>query len=466
MNLDPAPAGQTRTPFRTMVVWGVMLAVVVAALSIVSVMKKAREKNMQVGKLITAPPVVTVSVSVPHSSEVQDLLTATGTVAAVNPMSVGPEIGGLRIESIDTEEGRRVSKGQVLATLNRATLEAQMAQAQARYQGSVAQQSKAVQPNRPQDILSLRAALSQAQANEAQEGANVRQSQANLAYARQTAQRYTEVRDEGFVTAQEAQDHSIDVARARDSLDAARHRLSAARYSTEQSAQRLALALAGGRREDVQNAEANTGEMRANIQLLQAQLDQTVIRAPDAGLVTQRDAHIGDIVSPTKTLFNIARKGELEIKAQVPEADLQKIKIGDVASVKIGQTRLSGKVWTVSPSVDSSTRLGTARILLELGGSHRRVLPGMFASVSMNLGHHLALLVPSGAVLGESDDHYSFVLGTGYKVRRVKVEVGARTDDSVEIRSGIRAEDQVVVKGAGFLSDGDAVSLDAGKTDR
>ena len=452
---QPSPI---RSTSHTVIVWLVVLAVAGGAFGILATMNRARQQKMATAPVEAIPPVVTVSITRPISESIPDLLTATGTISAVDPMSVGPEVNGLRIESIDVEEGMRVRRGQVLARLNRATLEAQLAQAQARYQGSLAMLDKAVQPNRPQDILSLKAALEQARANEAQERANLRQAQANLTYSRRTARRYTEVRDEGFVTAQEAQDHSIDATRNQESLDAAQHRLAAARFASEQAAQRLNVAVAGGRHEDVENAQANTGEMKASIQLLNAQLEQTLIKAPDDGIVTERLGHIGDIVSSTKSLFSIARQGRLELKAQIPEVELQSIRVGDRAAVKVGKQTVTGKVWKISPIVDANTRLGTARILLN--GNH--VLPGMFASVTKRLGDHQALLEPGAAVLGDNDDHYLLTLVAG-KAHKVKVSTGSRSSENVEIRSGgIQPTDEIILKGAGFLGDGDPVQVSQG----
>lgn len=457
---DPPPSfafAPQRTWSRTLAVWGLVALCLTVSVVTVGAMSRARQKKPVA--VASAAPVITVSTVPPRYETLSDDLVATGSIRAVDPLSVGPEVNGLRITSVLVEEGAQVRRGQVLARLNPAVLQAQMQQNRARFQGSLATVSKSIQPNRPQELAVLEAASRQARAAEEQEQANLRQAQTNLEMAQKTARRYTEVLDEGFVTAQETQDRTTEVARNQAILAAAQHRLNGARFATLQARERLALALAGGRAEDVQLARSSSQEVAANMDLLQAQLDQTVIRAPDDGLVLQRDAHLGDIVSTGKTLFTIARLSQMELRAQVPEVDLNRVKVGDVALTQVGGKEVRGRVWLVSPAVDPNSRLGTVRVMLEPPSSrHTRILPGMFARVSLRLGQYRALVVPSSALMGENDNYFLFVLQEG-RARKLRVTPGSRVKELVEIRQGLSTDARVIIKGAGFLSDGDAVAV-------
>jgi len=140
----------------------------------------------------TSPAVVTVSTDTARTQLVEDALSVTGSIWAWDPLSLGPEVSGLRITSINVEEGDHVKKGQVLATLNSALLRAQLDQAKARLNSSQANLNKSIQPNRPEDIIALRAMLAQAEATVAQEEAKQHQAHATLKNAEVTARRFTE----------------------------------------------------------------------------------------------------------------------------------------------------------------------------------------------------------------------------------------------------------------------------------
>ena len=461
MSHEAVESGHTvmveRSLFRTLGVWIVVALCLAVSLATLAALGKSRKKKPTA--TTTPPPVVTVNTTRADYQTLTDELVATGTVRAVDPLSVGSEVNGLRIVSVDVEEGSSVRRGQVLATLNRSILDAQLNQSRARYQGTLAQIGKAVQPNRPQDLNMLESGLAQARASEEQERANLRQAQTNLDNARRTAERYSKVLEEGFVTAQEAQERAAEVARNRDLVSAAQQRLQATHFSMLQARDRLDLGRAGGRAEDVQLAQSNSQEVAANIDLIQAQADQTVIRAPDDGIVLQRDAHLGDIVSTGKPLFTIARLGQMELRAQVPEIDLNRIKVGDTTLTSVGGKNIRGRVWMISPAVDPATRLGTVRVLLDRPTSRQyQLLPGMFARASLRLGSHKALVVPGTAVLGENDHYFVFLLEEG-RARKVAVVPGVRSKDVVEIKDGLKPNARVIVNGAGFLSDGDAVAV-------
>ena len=445
-----------RTPRRTGATWMFVVGFVLLAVVTLQLFARMREAKSKPSGTPTARAVMTVSVTQAGLISLPDLVVASGTVAAVDPLAIGAEVGGLRVTQVLVEEGDHVQKGQTLAVLNRSLLEAQLSQAQARYRSGQAQVSRAQQPNRPQELVSYQAAYSQAKASATQERANLKQAEVTYRNAKQTAERYEKVLGEGFVTIQEAGDRQAEVDRSRQLVDAARQRAQAADFVVEQARQRLLMAQAGGRHEDVAIADASTQEVAGVIAQIQAQLDQTMIKAPDAGLVLKRDVHIGEISSNTKPMFMLARRGELELRAEVPQADLIKLREGLRAEVTYSGKKVQGKVWQVSPQVDASNRLGLARILLDAGSSLR---PGMFGEAHINVGEHRALTVPSEAVLGEGGDYFVFKLD-GTKANRQRVVTGVRNNQRVEILAGLQPNDSVAVTGARFLADGDMVRIE------
>ena len=131
---------------------------------------------------ITAAPAPVLTVS-GQSASIQPIdreITVNGSISAWDPISVGAQTSGLEIISILVEEGASVRKGQVLATLDASLIKPQLESAEAQLKASLASANKALQPNRPEDIKGLSAAVSQAQANVEDQDAAVAQAQANL----------------------------------------------------------------------------------------------------------------------------------------------------------------------------------------------------------------------------------------------------------------------------------------------
>jgi HlyD family secretion protein len=445
-----------KTSRSTAMTWGLVIGLVVLSMIGLKAFSASRSASKKPTTKATPKAVVTVSTATANYSTIPDTVVATGSVAAVDPLAVGAEVNGLKVEQINVEEGDRVYAGQTLAVLNRSLLQAQLLQAQARLRSSQAQVSRAIQPNRSQDLLSLKAAYEQAKAQATQERANLKQAEVNLASAQKTSERYSKVLDEGFVTQQEASDRQAEVDRSRQLLNAAKQRLTAGEFAAEQARQRMLLGQAGGRAEDVDIARASSDEIVGMIAMIEAQLDQTVIKAPDGGIILKRDVHLGEISSSSKAMFTLARRGELELQAQMPQADLLKMRVGMRANISYGGKKASGRIWRVSPEVESSSRLGTARIKLDAGSLLR---PGMFGEARVDVGDHRALTIPAECVLGEGGDYFVFKLD-GNTAVRTRVTTGVRTNQRVEITEGLKINDSVAVAGARFLADGDKVRIE------
>ena len=202
-------------------------------------------------------------------------------------------------------------------------------------------------------------------------------------------------------------------------------------------------------------SDANVAAAQASLSETRTRLSQATIKAPVAGLVISRSVTRGQIISPGTELFRIVRDGRLELDAQVPETDLALVRAGQsavISSDQIGET--TGRVRIVTPEVNAENRLGIARIAL-VGGGFR---PGMFARARIQVGDQAAVTVPTASVLYRENRAGVFVLGTDNHAHFVQVTVLSRTTDSTAV-SGLPAGSRVVVAGAGFLGDGDRVTV-------
>ena len=137
----------------------------------------------------------------------------------------------------------------------------------------------------------------------------------------------------------------------------------------------------------------------------------------------------------------------------------------DLASIKAGQSvqvtppnlpPVKGRVRMVAPTVDPQTRNGLVYVDLPQAGAAKA---GMFARGEFDLGSGTALTLPQSAV--QLRDGFSYVLrvGADSKVSEVKVRVGRRSGDRVEVLDGLAPDARVVESGGGFLGDGDTVRV-------
>jgi len=205
------------------------------------------------------------------------------------------------------------------------------------------------------------------------------------------------------------------------------------------------------------SSAANLAAARAALSSSQTQLSQATIRAPVSGQVISRSVTRGQIIAPGTELFRIVRDGRLELDAQVPETELPLIRSGQSAAITSDQGgQTSGTVRIVTAEVDPQTRLGIARVSLA-GGSGLR--PGMFARAAIDVGAAPALTIPSEAIVFREGKPGVYVIGQNNAVRFQPITTGTRTGGVVEVRGGLSANQRIVVRGAGFLGDGDLVTV-------
>jgi HlyD family secretion protein len=205
--------------------------------------------------------------------------------------------------------------------------------------------------------------------------------------------------------------------------------------------------LAARARVEVANAELETAELR---------LKYTRVTAPDDGVISARDVAVGQIAQVGGEMLRMVRKARVEWRAEIPESRLRDIKVGQAVRLTTADSaQLEGKVRTVSPTVDNSTRSG----LVYVDMSSPTARPGMFARGEIVVDHTTAQMLPITSVVIQDGYSFVFVLKADYAVERRSVQTGTVKDSLIEILSGVAPEERVVVKGAGFLKDGDRVRV-------
>lgn len=207
-----------------------------------------------------------------------------------------------------------------------------------------------------------------------------------------------------------------------------------------------------------QTARARLEALQARLQADTLRLAQTEVRAPDDGVIASRQAVIGGFAATGQELFRLIRQNRLEWRAELPAADLGRLKPGVPARLTTPSgDSVNGKVRQVAPTVDATTRLGLVYVDLPPGAGSVRA--GMHVRGEFVLGQSRALSLPQSALVLR--DGFQFVLrvGADQRVSPTKVQVGRRVADRVEVLSGLPADAQVVVSGGAFLTEGDRVQV-------
>ena len=353
------------------------------------------------GTNAAARAALTVTTTQPVATQLPIKLSANGNIAAWQEASVGTESNGLRLAEVLVNVGDVVQRGQALARFADDSVQADVAQARA----GVAETG--------------------AQATEATANAN-----------------------------------------------RVRTLLNTGTFSGQQISQYLAAE---------QTALARVESAKAVLAAQLLRLKNTQVLAPDAGIISARSATVGAVVPSGTELFRLIRQGRLEWRAEMTSTELARIAPGTpVAVVAANGARLEGRVRMVAPTVDPQTRAGlvyvdlppmpmqsvrpaaaraAASSAVAVAEAPQGALPGMFARGEFDLGRSSALTVPQQAVVVRDGFSYVFRLNADQRVSQIKVQLGRRVGDRVELLDGIGADAVVIATGAGFLNEGDLVKV-------
>jgi RND family efflux transporter MFP subunit len=180
-------------------------------------------------------------------------------------------------------------------------------------------------------------------------------------------------------------------------------------------------------------------------------------RSPVSGIVMEKKAVQGMRFMPGDPLFQIADLSSVWVLADVFEQDLDRVRLGEPATIRIGaypDRTFQGRVAFVYPTLKPETR--TASVRIEMDNANRLLKPAMFAQVEMSsAGKRQVLAVPTSAVIDSGVRQVVLVQKGEGRFEPRDVKLGARSDDYVEIMQGVKEGEPVVVS-ANFLIDAES----------
>lgn len=211
-----------------------------------------------------------------------------------------------------------------------------------------------------------------------------------------------------------------------------------------------------------ETAEANLALSQAELENQQIRLRQTHLIAADGGVMSSRTANLGDVVSASGELFKLVRQNRINWRGEVSAPQLALIKAGQQVHLLLPDNlQTLGTALMTAPTVDTSTR--NALVYVDLAKASAK--PGMYSQVTIDIGSKPALAVPQTAlVLRNGRSYWNEILptkeaGKAQQVMQSNVTTGRRLGEFVEIVDGMQENPLLVVTGAGFLNDGDLVTV-------
>lgn len=210
-------------------------------------------------------------------------------------------------------------------------------------------------------------------------------------------------------------------------------------------------------REKVKTLDELVQTSEAAFREAQTMLGYTEIRAPFSGTVTDKLVEVGDLAAPGVPLLKLEDGTDLEVVIQVPEAQSQHLNLGSSLplTVPAAGLELEAQVREISPTVDPASR--TTQIKLKLP-SASGLRSGQFARVGLVDGRPTTLLIKRTALRQNGQMQQVFVAEQG-KARMRLVRTGAEFDERIEVLSGLRAGDRVILDPPATLRDGQPLAI-------
>ena len=198
----------------------------------------------------------------------------------------------------------------------------------------------------------------------------------------------------------------------------------------------------------------------ADLNLIEAMLRQTVIRAPFDGVIGLRQISEGSVISPTDVIVNVVNIDPIKIDFSIPERYANIIKQGSHITFTNAavEGESVGEVYAIAPNIDAATR--TLQLRAISPNKDRKFLPGMFVGIKVNLEiNENALMVPAQSLIPELDGYKVFVANAENIIEEAKVSIGIRTATDVQIIDGLKVGDRVLSTGIIQAKPGMAVNI-------
>lgn len=406
---------------KTIIVFVILAIAALGAVRAAQVISAKKTEGSKQQAVVQAPLVEAAPVT---QGGIEEKIIRTGDIVPDAQVTIYSKVQGW-VEKINVREGDRVKTGQVLVTLDAREAEAAVAQSKASLEAAAAR-LKQVKATSEEAVQS-----------------QIQQSRATLDLAESDLKRAQELLDKNFISRQQ-----LDEARTKYNVAKAAYELTlnSLRQKTWEN--------------DIALAEAQVRQAKANLDMTQAQLANLIILSPMNGGVTKRHVDPGTMLKDTTPILTIMDLSEVKMVVNVIEKEFVRLQKGQPVKITVTafpNRTFQGRIAIITPALELQSR--TAEIQISVPNPGYVLNPGMFGRAEILFrSNPQALLVPIQAVVTQENKDMVYVLRDGRAYRRL-VQKGLTQDTFVEIIQGLKAGEQVITAGHGFLKDGSPVRL-------
>jgi multidrug efflux pump subunit AcrA (membrane-fusion protein) len=410
-----------------MMTWARTLLALVAVL-----LAGCSKKDKDVDK--EAEPVTPVQVSEVRRQPIERLITAEGTLRAINQSAVVSKISA-PVQKFYVNRGDHVRQGQLLAVLENRDLSAAVIDNRGGYEQAQATYNNTASATVPEEMVKARQ--------------DVDAAKEALDAAQKVYDSRVQLYKEGALARKLVDDAAVALAQARSTYETAQKHLDAMQ--------------AVGAAATVKGAAGQLESAKGKLEGAQAQLAYSEVRSPISGKIADRPLFVGEMASAGTPLLTVVDISSVIARVNVPAAQAAYLRVGQPATVAAtdSDVQSNGRVTVVSPAVDPGTT--TVEIWVQAPNPGERLLPGGAVHVTIDAGTiPNAVTAPATALLpGESGGSVVMVVGNDNVAHQHDVTVGVRNGDVVQLVSGASPGDRVVTGGGIGLTDGAKVRIQA-----
>lgn len=221
------------------------------------------------------------------------------------------------------------------------------------------------------------------------------------------------------------------------------------------------LAIQGISQEELDRLVNTVQDIKAEQNILDIQIGKSKITAPFSGVLGLRQVSQGSYVTPTNVIVDLKQISPIKLEFEVPERFLPKVKNGQELNFNIAGSDevFIAKVYAIGTEISPLTRTFKVRATAKNPGNNLK--PGQFAKVTLVTGiNEQAVMVPTDAVIPVLDGKQVFLIRNGKSIAQ-KVETNDRSENQVEITSGVSLGDTIIISGLLALSDGGAININS-----
>ena len=363
---------------------------------------------------------IPVQAAVVQKSDISRMVNAEAVVWPIAQAMITPKVNS-PVRKFFVVRGQKVRNRQLLAELENRDLAAARLDNQGSYEQAQAAYATSVDATLPEDIQKA--------------NLDVQTAQKALDAAQKMYSSREALFQQGALPRKDLDQAAVGLAQAQAQYDEAKKHLDSLNAVVKQ--------------QTVKSATGQLTSAKGKYLAAEAQLSYTEIRSPIDGVVTDRPLYPGEMASTSTPLVTVMDTTSIIAKAHIPQSDALLLQKGENATVTVpGADPVPGTVTVVSPALDPNST--TVEIWVQAKNPKQQLRPGLTAQIAITTQTiHDALVIPASALLNvEGNKAEVMVIDSNSRVQSRDVETGIKSEQGVQILSGLKLGEQVVSQGA------------------